>query len=392
MLHAIVLDADSRERELTIAACRASDIHVSGWAASGSTGLDLLESLPRTPDLIIAELRLADMDAADLIQALALLAPRSSLLICSRCEPRLRDAAFTLARALGLSTLPAVPKPLEPATLRRALALLEPPRAPPRPAPAMTVDADELLRALRRGEFELHYQPKVALDGMRVRGAEGLLRWRHPVHGLLGPGSFLRQVQGAGLLEALTLTTLDLVLADWHGLQARGLALPLSLNLSASLLADPHLAASLIETVDHAGVPPAMLSFEITEDTELADMTAALRVLLKLRLHGFGLSLDDYGSGFSSLMRLSRIPFTELKIDRSLVHEACSRPHLLPLLRSVVRLASELGIEAVAEGVESAADLEVLKALGCHQVQGYFLARPMPALDLARLLAEWHRG
>lgn len=386
-MHAVVLDANRHDRVATIDSCRRLGIEVDGWAETATAGLDLLEGLARTPELTLIDLHYSDMDAADLIQALALLATRTSVVVCSRAEPRLADAACQLAQALGLSVLCALPKPLQSDALRRALALRPPPPWLPEQAPAapLVFDAADLLRGLRRREFELHYQPKFDVADLRVRGAEALLRWRHPVHGLLAAGRFLPQVRAAALLDPLTLEVLHLALADRR---AHELRLPLSLNLSAELLTNPHLAARLIDTVHTAGVAPGALTFEVTEDAELLDIAAALRVLIKLRLHGFGLSLDDYGAGFASLLRLSCLPCTELKIDRALVHDAWARPHLLPLLRSAIGLAGELGIEAVAEGVETAADFDVLRSLGCHQVQGYHLARPMPAADLARLARD----
>ncbi|WP_296950426.1 EAL domain-containing protein [uncultured Massilia sp.] len=389
VIHAIVLDADGSAREHTIAACRRLGIRISGAADNGCAGLELLETLPRTPELTIVDLRLADMDGADLMQALALLAPSTNLVICSAGEPRLLDAACTLAQELGLAVLGAAPKPVQPEALQRALGLLARARRAPVAGVRPALDGADVMRALRRHEFELHYQPKVALDGMRPRGAEALLRWRHPVHGLLGPCAFLAQVREADLFAPLTLEVLELAQADWRDWQARGAALPLSINLPAGLLGNPSLAARLIASTEAAGVPASAITFELTEDTEMADLAVALRVLIKLRLHGFGLSLDDYGVGFSSIQRLSRIPFTELKIDRSLVHEAWTRPHLLPLLKSTIDLAEGLGIEAVAEGVEQEADLDLLRRLGCHQAQGFYLARPMPAADLERLLGQW---
>ena len=388
-VHAIVLDADAQARDHTIAACRALGIRISGWSDSGCAGLELLEALPRAPELTILDLRLADMDGADLIQALALLAPPTNLVMCSAGDPRLLDAACTLAQELGLSVLTAVPKPASADALRRALGLLARVRHVPAVPAHAVVDGIDAMRALRRHEFELHYQPKVGLRDMRPRGVEALLRWRHPIHGLLAPAAFLPQVRDADLLAPMTLEVLDLAHADWRGWEARGSALPVSINLPACLLGNPGLAARLIDATAAAGMPASCITFELTEDTELADLAVALRVLIKLRLHGFGLSLDDYGVGFSSVQRLSRIPFTELKIDRSLVHEAWTRPHLLPLLESAIGLAEGLGIEAVAEGVETADDLALLRELGCHQAQGYYLARPLPAPDLARLLANW---
>jgi EAL domain-containing protein (putative c-di-GMP-specific phosphodiesterase class I) len=388
-VHAIVLDAAGAERDHTVAVCRQLGIVVDGCADDGCAGVELLETLARPPELAIVELRLADMDGADLIQALALLAAPTHLVLCAACDARLLDAAGMLAQTLGLSVLAAVPKPLEADALRRAVGMLARTRhAPPAWAPP-AVDGAGLVRALRRHEFTLHYQIKVGLSDMRPRGVEALVRWRHPVHGLLPPGAFLAQVRDADLLAPLTLEVLDLALADWCRWHARDIALPVSINLPAGLLGHPGLAARLIDVTATAGVPAAAVTFELTEDTEPADPGVALRVLLKLRLHGFGLSLDDYGVGFSSIQRLSRIPFTELKIDRSLVHEAWARPHLLAMLRSAIDLAAGLGIEAVAEGVEHAADLDLLRRLGCHQAQGYHLARPLPAAGLEELLTRW---
>jgi EAL domain-containing protein (putative c-di-GMP-specific phosphodiesterase class I)/CheY-like chemotaxis protein len=387
--HAIVLDGAGPERAHTLAICRQLAIRIDGCADSACAGLELLETLARPPALTILELRLADMDGADLIQALALLAPETSLVLCSGEDPRLLDTAATLAQTLGLSVLGVVPKPVQAEALRHAIGQLARARHAPAANMPLAIDSVDLMRALRRREFELHYQPKVALCDMRPVGAEALLRWRHPIHGLLSPCTFMPTVRDAALLVPVTLAVMELALADWRGWNARGRALPLSINLPAVLLGNPTLAARLIAITEAGGVPPSAITFELMEDSEMADLATALRVLIKLRLHGFGLSLDDYGVGFSSLQRLSRIPFTELKIDRSLVHEAWTRPHLLPLLKSAIGLAAGLGIEAVAEGVEHAADLELLQRLGCHQAQGYHLARPMAAADLERLLAQW---
>jgi EAL domain-containing protein (putative c-di-GMP-specific phosphodiesterase class I) len=385
-LHVLVLDDDPVARARTIAACRQLGMQVEHVVDTAAAALDLLEALPRMPDLAMVEPHLADMDAADFIQSLAMVAPDVRLVVCSRLDPRLADAACSLARALGLHVIGALVRPLQAEDLARVLAAPDGPRAAASQHAALPLAADaaELLRALRRHEFELHYQPKFALGDMRPCGAEALLRWRHPDHGLLLPGRFLPQVRAARLLDPLTLEVLVLALEDWRGWNARGAALPLSLNLSPGLLTDPHLAARLIDIVEDAGVPAGALTFEITEDVELVDAAAALRVLIKLRLSGFGLSLDDYGTGFSSMERLACIPFTEIKIDRTLVHGAWARPHLQTLLRSAIGMAGALGIDAVAEGVEEAADLDVLRRLGCHQAQGFHLARPMPAADLAR--------
>jgi EAL domain-containing protein (putative c-di-GMP-specific phosphodiesterase class I)/FixJ family two-component response regulator len=390
MLRAVVIDGSASEREHTMAACQRAGLHVNGWADCGNAGLELIESLPAAPDLVIIDLRLPDMDGADLILALSMLERDVSIIICSDVDTRVQDAALTLAETLGMPALAALHKPLDPEALRIATLACVPAAqraadravSSARSAAMFAPDADEILEAQTRHQFELHYQPKVALESHALQGAEALLRWRHPRHGLLSPGCFLPQAEAAGLVDTLTVTVLSLALRDWRGWQAAGLTLPLSINLSPLSLSDPHLAGQLIAAVADARVPPSAITFEITEHAEVSDVAVALRVLIKLRLHGFGLSLDDYGAGHASMLQLARIPFTELKLDRRLVHGASSRPHLPPLLRSAIAAARSMGVTTVAEGIEKAQDWRLLRALGCDLAQGYLVAKPMPAAEL----------
>jgi EAL domain-containing protein (putative c-di-GMP-specific phosphodiesterase class I) len=256
--------------------------------------------------------------------------------------------------------------------------------APPSPAPtiAPAPDAERLSTALNSHQFELHYQPKIALLDGSLKGAEALVRWRHPVHGLLPPCGFLPHIEAAGMMDLLTMEVMRLALADWRGWNAAGMALPLAINLSPLSLSDPHLAGQLIAMADAAGVPPHCIAFEITEQAEIADLATALRILIKLRLHGFGLSLDDYGAGHASMLQLSRYPFNELKLDRRLVHRASERPHMRPLLRNTIAAARAINVLTVAEGIETEADRGLMLDLGCDLAQGYLVARPMPAAAL----------
>jgi len=395
-LRAVVIDADADDREHTLALCRQLGITINGWADSAAGGLELIESLPAPPDLAIIDLHLPDMDGADLILTLSMLERDVSIAICSRACARLQDSALSLAATLGLPTLNAMPKPLRPRALQAAADACVPasaraamPKQPHSPAIAPP-DADRLLLALRSRQFELHYQPKISLRDGVLQGAEALVRWRHPLHGLLPPGGFLPQAEAAGLVDLLTMEIVHLALADWRGWHAAGLALPLSINLSPLSLSDPHLAGQLIAAAAAAGVPSHCITFEITEQAEIADLATALRILIKLRLHGFGLSLDDYGAGHASMLQLSRFPFTEVKLDRRLVHRASERPHMRPLLRSTIAAAHELHVAAVAEGIETEQDRAMMRELGCDQGQGYLIARPMPAAALPSWRAAAH--
>ena len=383
-LRVVVIDGDRRACEATIALCRQCGVRVNGWAHDGTTGLELVESLPAAPDLVILDLHLPDMDGAALLLALSMLAPATRVVICSAVCERIQDAALTLATTLGLRALGAVPKPAQAPALLAALracthdgpAMPPPPRRDaPHTRTALAVDAAQVHDAIRSGQFELHYQPKVALQGAGtpLQGAEALLRWRLPGQGLLAPCAFLPQVEAAGMMDQVTMEVVRL-------------ALPLSINLSPLSLTDPHLASELIAAVARACIPPTYLTFEIIEYAEVTDLATALRMLIKLRLHGFGLSLDDYGAGHASMLRLARFPFSELKLDRQLVHGAWQRPHVKPLLRHAIATARELGVTSVAEGIETVEDMTLLRELGCDQAQGYLVARPMPA----EAMPGWH--
>lgn len=395
-LRVVVIDGNEDERDATIALCRQCGLLVNGWSHSGAAGLELLESLPVAPDLVILDLQLPDMDGADLLLALSMLAPATSIVICSAVCERLQDTALTLAATLGLKALGTLRKPAQAAALAAVLRDCTPAdhaaiRAPQPPRPdavpaAPQVDAALVLEGVRAEQFELYYQPKVALCGGMLQGAEALLRWHLPGHGMLAPCAFLPQVEAAGVMDVLTMEVVRMALRDWHAWNRAGLALPMSINLSPLSLADPHLASQLIAAVSQACVPPSYLTFEIVEHADIADLATALRILVKLRLHGFGLSLDDFGAGHASLLRLSRFPFNELKLDRRLVHEACKRPHVKPLLRHAIATARDLGVTSVAEGIETEPDLALLRGLGCDLAQGYLIARPMRAAALP----DWH--
>jgi EAL domain-containing protein (putative c-di-GMP-specific phosphodiesterase class I) len=299
-----------------------------------------------------------------------------------------------LAGTLGLRPCAAISAPMSLDALRAAVAEVDTARRRAAPAAleasarAPAIDAADIQAGLLHGEFELYYQPKITLGNHRLRGVEALLRWHHPGHGLLTPGSFLRQAEAAGLAELLTMEVLRMALADTRAWREAGCNLPLSINLSPLALSNPELADQVIDSVRRAGLPPSSIAFEITEYTEIVDLHVALRVLLKLRLNGHRLSLDDYGAGHGSILQLSRIPFSEVKIDQRLVQNAWKRPHLRPLLRQAVDTARELGMTSVAEGIETPQDWEFMRSLGCDQAQGYLIAHPMRAA----LLPAWPAG
>jgi diguanylate cyclase (GGDEF)-like protein len=246
----------------------------------------------------------------------------------------------------------------------------------------------ELRAAISAGELVLHYQPKVDVGSDTVLGVEALVRWQHPTRGLLPPGEFVPLAERTGAIGDLTRWVLDTALRQTRAWRDAGRDLTMAVNLAAPNIVDeslPDLVRNLLERWD---VPGDRLECEISEHTVMADPHRAISVLERLRALGVRLSLDDFGTGHSSLAYLKRLPLDEVKIDRSFVMGMAENSNDAAIVRSTIDLARNLGLDVVAEGVESAAILRDLGALSCDVAQGFFLSRPLPAWELDGWLAE----
>jgi diguanylate cyclase (GGDEF)-like protein len=245
----------------------------------------------------------------------------------------------------------------------------------------------ELRAAIGAGELVLHYQPKVDVGSQRVVGVEALLRWQHPVHGLLPPAEFVPLAERTGAIGDLTRWVLDTALAQCRAWRDAGLDLTMAVNLAAPNIADATLPDAVAALLERHGVPGDRLECEISEHTVMADPRRAMAILERLRGLGVRLSLDDFGTGHSSLSYLKRLPLDEVKIDRSFVMGMTDDDNDAAIVRTTIDLARNLGLEVVAEGVESEAILRDLSDLSCDIAQGFFLSRPLPADELGGWLA-----
>jgi EAL domain-containing protein (putative c-di-GMP-specific phosphodiesterase class I) len=248
------------------------------------------------------------------------------------------------------------------------------------------------VHGIARDEFEPYFQAKVELATGRVRGAESLARWHHPQQGIVLPVSFVRALEEASQIDALTMSLLAKAAAACKRWRAAGLDLSVSVNVSLVSLADTGLADRVLAVVSRHGVDPRHVTLEITETAAATHLGKVLENLSRLRMRGFGLSIDDYGTGYSSMQQLVRIPFTELKIDQSFVRNAPAQPSSRAMLEASLEMAGKLGIVAVAEGVESRSEMKLVTDLGCPLAQGYYIARPMASEDFLRWMVEEHRG
>ncbi|HEU0051958.1 MAG TPA: EAL domain-containing protein [Longimicrobium sp.] len=245
----------------------------------------------------------------------------------------------------------------------------------------------ELGSAIRERRLFLHYQPKVSLAGRRLLGFEALVRWRHPVHGVIPPGDFIPWAETSELIRPLTLAVLDEAARQWRAWADAGLAAGMAVNLSPRNLLDDELPAALERVMGDYAVPPETLSLEITESSVISDPGRAYTNLRRAADMGVRLAMDDFGTGYSSLTYLRRLPLDELKIDLSFVSGMLSSDSDHAIVRSTIGLAHHLGLTVTAEGVEDEPTLRALADLGCDHAQGFHIARPMAADDVPGWLA-----
>jgi diguanylate cyclase (GGDEF)-like protein len=246
----------------------------------------------------------------------------------------------------------------------------------------------DIRHALTGDEIVVHYQPIVDLDDRRVKGAEGLVRWQHPEHGLIPPAAFVQTVEQTGLIGPLTRHVLERSIAECAAWRRDGRALSVAVNLSVRNLLDRDLPREIERMLDSFGVPADALQLEITESMIMTDPERALATVSRLSDLGVRLSVDDFGTGYSSLANLRRLPIDELKIDRSFVSPMLQDESDLIIVRSTINLGHDLGLRIIAEGVEDAPTLERLAALGCDLAQGYHLSRPMSGPAFSTWLEE----
>jgi diguanylate cyclase (GGDEF)-like protein len=246
----------------------------------------------------------------------------------------------------------------------------------------------DLRRAIEQEELVLYYQPKISYRTGRVTGVEALVRWPHPLHGLLPPEQFIPLAEQMGLIQPLSRCVLNLALRQCRAWHDAGLVLPVAVNLSLRDLHDARLPDQIGQLLDVWALPPALLHIEITEDAAMAEPGRTLGVLTWLRGLGVHLAIDDFGTGQSSLAQLKRLPVDQLKIDKSFVREMTASDNDAVIVRSIIDLGHNLGLTVVAEGVEDAATAALLTTLGCDEGQGYYLSPAIPPDALTGWLAE----
>jgi EAL domain-containing protein (putative c-di-GMP-specific phosphodiesterase class I) len=362
-------------------------------AADGRTALDVIAQLNEPIDILITDLDMPGMDGMELIRHIGAAEKKVSVIIASALDRSLLSAVETMTRAYGINLLGALPKPVTVETVRalvNAHCAYRSNNTARAEVAGRSYALSEVLAGIKEDQFEPFFQPKVLLSNNRVIGAEALARWRHPQHGIVAPSAFIELLESNGAIDGLMWVMLEKTAAFGAMLRKNDVESTLSVNICLTSLSDVDLADRITELVRRHGLEPKHFVLEMTESAATSHLGNALENLTRLRMKGFGLSIDDYGTGYSSMQQLTCIPFTELKIDRSFVTNAAQYPAARIILESSLQMARKLGIVAVAEGVETRSDWNLLCELDCDYAQGYFIAKPMERALYLAWVQHWH--
>src|SRR6185437_4660537 len=242
----------------------------------------------------------------------------------------------------------------------------------------------ELALAAERGEFELFYQPQVHLGTGGLIGAEALIRWNHPVRGLLAPGEFMPVVNTSSISEPIAAWVLETACRQARAWEQAGHLLRVGVNLSPSQLHSGDLARSIAAVLAATGLTPSLLELEVTEDILLLDEKSVLKTFQRIQELGVRIVFDDFGTGYASLSYLKKFPLDGLKIDRSFVSDLIANSDDAAIVSSTIGLSKQLGLSVIAEGIENRPTVDLLAIMGCEEGQGYYFGRPLPVDELER--------
>ena len=397
-LRVLVVQSQTVHRERIKLELRDAGVGHIDDAANGFQALALMRT--RAFDLLIVDLVMPQLNGIQLLDQAAALCADIRILVAGDADAALLRTARKFAVTRDLRIHDCVSHPLREGLLvevlraslddvtERRTPAVRAPQVLPCPPRATACGPLDMAALLSTGCLRVAYQPKMSLMTNRLTGVEALARLRHPELGMLAPDAFMAAVSAQGRMTELTHRMLGLAAAEQSGWARQGSCTAVSVNVPATVVEAPRAVESLIEVVRHAGSQPEAITLEITETAPIIDKNAFYRAAAGLRLAGFGLAIDDVGTGHNSLDLLANGPFTELKVDRSFVARADACRASRAVLEACTRLGSELGMTVTAEGVESTAHLAQAALAGCDEVQGHLISAALPAEAIPPLIGR----
>ena len=354
----------------------------AGFEATSSTDFEHFKSsLAPDTSVVVLDLMMPHVDGIQVLRYLSEQRYSSGVILISGYDRKVLKVAAQLAASLGLDVRASIQKPFKSRELQEVLAKGGEARRPPRSGAADSADptdVEELRQAIAEDQLLVYYQPQVHIKTRTLAGLEALVRWQHPVRGLLPATAFIEAFETAGLIDELTWLVVRKVLADRKRQGSQTARVPVSVNLSALLLRDLALPEKLLAVISDHGGRPSDLVLEITESGLMKELHTSLDILARMRLKQLHLSIDDFGTGYAMLQQLQRVPARELKLDMAFVQAMLADESADIILRKTLELAHDLDMSVVAEGVETMEQLNRLDEYGCDVAQGYLLGRPCP--------------
>ncbi len=378
--------------EMEIADLVATVAEMAGFAPTILTDSREFEKIYNQGEFhtIVLDLVMPELDGIEILRQLAAQRSRAQIILMSGFDGATLYTANQLASAHGLDIVCSISKPFRIGEMKTVLDKIQQQAASlseKNTIPSRLVSPTELNYAMKRGDFCFYYQPQICLGDQKIIGFEALMRWKQPDGNMVAPANFIPVAEQSGQIGELTWSTLEHSLLDFKTLDWIAPGCTLSINLSPDQLSDLSLPDNLTRLIRQFYIDPQRIIIEITETGILRDLTVALDILTRLRLKGFGMSIDDFGTGSATLQQLRQLPITELKIDQSFVADLWSGQKDRIIVESTIALAQKLGLRTVAEGIEHLETAELLKNLGVNIGQGYALGKPMSIDNISLLTA-----
>ena len=342
--------------------------------------------------IVYIELAMPEHDGIEAIRYLRESNSSAGIIVSSGGQDNILKAGSRLAQAYKLRLMGELQKPFATEDVLATLKKEIPEAAKKRSQRVNKFTRNDVRRCIAKDEILVMFQPKIDIETLQFVSAEALVRWRHPDLGILGPGAFLPLVEELDMIGTMTTLIVEKAFAQIVKWGKLGIHPNIAINLSARSFSDINLPEQLVSISNKYNISTERITLEITESWKTQDTASALDILTRLRLKGFKLSIDDFGTGYSSMTQLKQVPFTELKLDQSFVRGAQHDAQARIIVETCIALGHRLGLHVVAEGVEKQSDWDLVTELGCDEVQGYFIARPMPGSNIPAWLERWNRS